>query len=775
MRRIALTVTGVVQGVGFRPFVYALARELGVVGFVGNDSSGVFIEAQGDPLVIAQFVARIRTDAPTLAQIDDVIVQERSPLAEGDFVIVMSHDQSRAQTTNVPPDVATCGDCLAELYDPQTRWFRYPFVSCTNCGPRITMVTGLPYDRPFTTMADFALCEDCRREYDDPTNRRFHAQSTACAACGPHLFFRSGEDPTTTVDGEDALRAAISMLLRGEIVAVKGIGGYHLAVDAENPHAVARLRRAKRRSDKPFAIMVNDVETAHGLVVLSDETTALLNSLAAPIVLAPLAENDHARAVGDGAAPNNGSLGVMLASSALHHLLFTTVDHVSGASLTTLIMTSGNLSSEPLCTDVEEAQRRLGNIADGWLHHNRRISMACDDSVVRVVNAAPMPIRRSRGYAPLPIRLPLHSSPALAVGGELKTTICVAEGHRAVMSQHIGDTENLETLALLGRTAEIIADITRISPRVVVADAHPGYLSARWARTYAEAVGASFHTVQHHHAHVASLLVEHGVEPDQAVLGVAFDGTGYGTDGSIWGGEFLLGSYSSVTRVGHLKPIALPGGDAAIRRPLRSALAHLSGASIRWSEAAAVMANSDQVERGVIQRMIDTGTSCTPTTSVGRLFDAVSSILGVCHDASYEGQAAIELEAVARGSSGHDASWRMDVVETDDGLVLDPGSLLRSAVASLGAGGDAAAAAYAFHSALADGVLEVARRVRDVRGVSLVGLTGGVFQNALLCELVSGKLTDRGFTVLTHRVVPPNDGGLALGQIAVAAANEGGA
>jgi hydrogenase maturation protein HypF len=770
MQRLRVAVSGVVQGVGFRPFVYQLAHELGLSGFVGNDIGGVFVEIQGDELAVKTFVERLWSDAPEMSQIDRVETDVLEPIAFDGFEIVESHDGTSAQASGVPPDSATCRDCLEELNDRDDRRYRYPFIACTNCGPRVTIVTGLPYDRPFTTMAAFPLCDACQSEYDDPLDRRFHAQPTACPVCGPQLSFVSSEHGSEIEHRERALTSAQAMLAEGGIVAIKGVGGYHLAVDATQPRAVTRLRERKHRSAKPFALLVPTLEIARGLVDLDDEAIAILCSRAAPIVLAPVSDTHLARTVAGSVAPGNGFLGVMLPSSPLHHLLLapgpTSVDPLSRI----LVMTSGNISDEPICTEVDQAQALLADIADGWLNHDRPISMACDDSVVRVVDRQAMPVRRSRGYAPLPIRLCVPSLPALAVGGELKTTLCIAQSTRAVMSQHIGDTENIATLDLLERTARIYAEITRIDPEVVIADAHPGYLSSKWAQRYAHEIGASFHSVQHHHAHLAALLAEHHVALGDPVLGVTFDGTGYGSDGSIWGGEFLLGSYDAVDRVGHLKSVSLPGGDAAIRRPLRSALTHLLSANVAWESSAAITEHSDKTERGVVARMIETGTSCTPTTSVGRLFDAFSSILNVCHDADYEGQAAIELEALARTASKSDQHWRAEVREEAGELILDPGPVLRAAVRSLAMGMPPRDAAAGFHHALAEGVVEMAKVIRAQRGVSVVGLTGGVFQNALLTDEVSGRLRSEAFTVLTHRVVPPNDGGLALGQIAVVAA-----
>ncbi len=772
--RAVVRVTGVVQGVGFRPFVHVLATSLGLTGHVGNDAAGVFAEVEGPADVVAEFVRRLRTDAPRGALVESVTAESMPPTGAAGFAIVASTDAGAQAVTLIPPDTAVCPDCLHELADPADRRYRYPFTACTYCGPRFTIVTGLPYDRPFTTMAGFPLCRECAREYADPADRRFHAQPTACPGCGPRLAFRPAGAPTTTSTGDAALADALRVLAAGGVVAVKGVGGYHLACDARQADGVARLRERKRRSAKPFAVMVRDLDRAHEVAHLDDGAVAALVSAQAPIVLAPARDTADARALGASVAPGNGHLGLLLPYSPLHHLLFAPHPDLPAVRLDTLVMTSGNLSDEPLCTDPAEADARLAGIADAWLHHDRPIHVACDDSVVRVVGGALQPVRRSRGYAPMPVPLPLEAPALLAVGGELKTTVCLAHGRRAWLSQHIGDTENLETLALLARTVDTLAALSRIDPQAVAADLHPGYLSRRWAAERAAAMGVPLVLVQHHHAHVAALLAEHGLPPDQPVLGVAFDGTGYGPDGTIWGGELLLGSYAEVSRVGHLVPVALPGGDAAIRRPARVALAHLRGAGLDWRPDLPPVAAADEVERGVVARMLDTGVGCTPTTSMGRLFDAVSSLVGVCQDATYEGQAAIELEALAEAAHDGPRGWALGVdVAATGALRLDPGPVLRAAVAAVLAGEQAGRVGWAFHSAVADGVGVAADLVRERTGVTTVGLTGGVFQNGVLTRACRDTLEQRGFAVLVHRVVPPNDGGLALGQVAVAAAGGG--
>ena len=765
-----MRVSGVVQGVGFRPFVHTLAVDLGLSGFVGNDADGVFLEAQGPSLALAELERRIREEAPPLAVVEEVRVEVLDPVEDDAieaesraagatspdprvplFGIVASGSGEGA--TSIPPDTAVCDTCVAEMRDPADRRHGYPFIACTHCGPRYTITTGLPYDRVNTTMVGFPLCPPCLAEYTDPTSRRFHAQPTACPECGPRLSM-----PVDQV--VQALRA-------GRIVAIKGIGGYHLACDARDSSAVTTLRARKQRGAKPFALMAADLATARAVAVIDGTAEALLTSPARPIVILPALD---ASLVAD-VAPGTGTLGVMLPYAPLHHLLF------DAGAPGLLVMTSGNLADEPICIDPAEAEQRLAGLADMFVHHDRPIHVACDDSVTRVVTRSPQPVRRSRGYAPMPLTLPMAGPPMLAMGGELKTTLCVASGRTAWLSQHIGDIANLETLAMLERTVETLCALQRVTPEVIVSDAHPGYLSRRWAADQASARGAEHLEVGHHHAHLASLLAEHRVPLGEPVLGVVLDGTGYGADGTIWGGELLLGSYADVERVGHLRPIALPGGDAAIRHPARTAAAHLHAAGLGW-EGTASAAACTVAEGAALARMLATGSHCTPTTSMGRLFDAIASLLDVRHEVEYEAQAAIELEALAASTTQEAAGWRSatgpygPVVHTDPGgdVILDPSGWIAQAVADRAAGLDPARSSRAFHLALAEALTDAVLLVRDRYGMDTVGLTGGVFANDVLSSACQGSLRRAGLTVLVHGVVPPNDGGLALGQAAVAAA-----
>jgi hydrogenase maturation protein HypF len=758
--RRRIRVTGVVQGVGFRPFVHRLANELGLAGQVGNDVDGVFAEVEGRGADVEAFVERVTTDAPPLARVHRVTSTVVVARGERGFRIVDSRARGPGRTF-VSPDVAVCADCLAELFDPNDRRYRYPFVNCTNCGPRFTITVRLPYDRPNTTMAGFDLCPDCRRDYDDPADRRFHAQPVACAACGPRLWF---DGPQGSVDGTDpALAAAQSALAGGGIVAVKGLGGYHLACDATDDAAVDRLRRRKQRPHKAFAVMVRDVAVGRRLARIDATEAAVLAGRAAPIVLVDrlagsgLAASELAPSV----APGNPRLGVFLPYTPLHHLLFRPVPGIDAPAPEALVMTSGNLSDEPICTDAADARRRLGRIADGWLDHDRPIHLPCDDSVVEVATGEERPVRRSRGYAPLPVELPFDVPPLLATGGELKNTFCLAAGRDAWMSHHVGDMGSVETLAAFERSTRQFIRIYDVVPRRTVTDAHPGYQVRRWAD---ERAGRPVDVVQHHHAHVASLMVEHHVGAGERVIGIAFDGTGYGPDGAIWGGEILVAGYRRFERAGHLRYVRLPGGDAAVRRPYRMALAHLRAAGIEWSPDLPPVRVASAPERATIGRQLDQESGGVPTSSVGRLFDAVSSLLDVCHVVSYEAQAAIELEALAAPCLDQAAGYRIAVV----GGELDPTPLLWSIAADLRNHRPAGEIAAGFHVALARAVARVAADVRSRTGIDRVGLTGGVFQNGLLVRVARDELVRLGFRVLTHRTVPPNDGGLALGQVAIA-------
>ncbi|MEU0433098.1 carbamoyltransferase HypF [Streptomyces sp. NPDC006290] len=771
-----ITVTGVVQGVGFRPFVYTLAEELGLTGWVTNNARGVEAEVEGPTADVAAFCARIGTRPPPLAVVESV--EHRAvPLVNDGSVFTIRPSSGGPGRTLVAPDTATCDACLSELADPADRRYRHPFITCTHCGPRFTIVTSLPYDRDSTTMAGFPMCADCAREYADPADRRFHAQPIACPACGPRLTLRTGpDDPGELRDGQ-ALAEARRLLAEGAVVAVKGIGGYHLACDAGDPAAVRTLRKRKNRGGKPFAVLAGSLETVRRLAHVGPEERELLLGPRKPVVLLRrrAGAGDEIAA---GVAPGSPDLGFMLPYTPVHRLLLGLPGDPPGPAV--LVMTSGNRSGEPIVTDDAEALTRLAGLADAWLGHDRPIHVPCDDSVVRVCAGAELPVRRSRGYAPFPIALPVPVVPALAVGGDLKNTFCAGDGRYAWLSAHVGDMDDLATLTAFERATGHLTDLTAVAPRLLVADRHPGYRATQWARRTAEARGLTLRQVQHHHAHVASAMAEHGLDGSAPVIGVAFDGTGYGDDGAVWGGEVLLADYDGYRRFAHLGYVALPGGDAAVRNPYRMALSHLRAAGLPWRDELPCASAATPEERRLLERQLDRGLNCVPTSSMGRLFDAVSSLAGVCHRVEYEAQAAMELENAALGDLAgpladderNDAyRFMLRAVRQDPEvpLIADPAPVLAAAVADVRAGVTAGPVARRFHRAVVDLVLEVCTVARVRTGIRTVALSGGVFCNALLTEGCGAVLERDGFTVLRHHRVPPNDGGLALGQLIVAA------
>ena len=740
-----IRIRGIVQGVGFRPFVYRAAMETGVTGSVANDPSGVHMQVHGEGPAIDAFIRRLDSPPP-MARIDEIVVETISSPVRFPDTFTISESSDHGGRTTIPPDTAVCPQCLQEMADPNDRRYRYPFIACTDCGPRFTITTGLPYDREHTTMVDFPLCAECRIDYEDPGGRRYHAQPTACPQCGPQI-----------TGGLERLREAASELTSGLIVAIKGVGGYHLACNARDADAVATLRRRKARGPKPFAVMARDVSIAHSIVDIDDLETSTLQSPGAPIVVGTARDEQLHRSV----APGNGSIGVMLPYAPIHHLLF------EFGAPEVLVMTSGNLSDEPICINSVEAELRLSGLADSFVHHDRRIHLPCDDSVIRFIEHVPQPIRQSRGSAPTSLPLPVPGSHCVAVGGELKATACVSDGEYAWISQHIGDTSSLETLDVLESTITTLVDIERITPRSIISDLHPGYLSAQWASRFARERGIDHFGVQHHHAHMASLLVEHEVDPVTPVLAIALDGTGYGLDGTIWGGEILVGGYREAVRCAHLAPVLLPGGDAATKHPDRIAASYLLASDLTWNEDIPSIGALGR-NHALLRAMLTKGTSCVPTSSAGRLFDAASSLLGICHEVQYEGQAAIELEAVALASEPV-VLPEPAIIDAGEGWQLDSSPLIRGLVEALRAGHPVAGIAHGFHQALAAGLTRCAVLVREQTGVTTAGLTGGVFANRVLTSYLQGNLVQEGFGVLTHRVVPPNDGGLALGQVAVAA------
>ncbi|MFE2875785.1 carbamoyltransferase HypF [Streptomyces roseus] len=774
VERRRVTVRGVVQGVGFRPYVYTRATGLGLAGHVTNTPEGVVAEVEGAPAAVSAFCERLAADAPPLAVVDAVDHHQVPASGGAGFTIIASRSGGPARTL-VSPDVATCADCLAELADPADRRHRHPFITCTHCGPRFTIVTGLPYDRAHTTMARFPLCPDCAREYADPADRRFHAQPVACPACGPRLRLLAGT-PARETAGADPVAEARRMLADGAILAVKGLGGYHLACDAGNPAAVAELRRRKARGNKPFALMARQDADIEALVHLGPAERDLLTGPVRPIVLLRRRPEAARELVADAVAPGSPDLGVMLPYTPVHHLLLGLPGDPPGPRL--LVMTSGNLSGEPIVTDDTEALDRLARLADAWLTHDRPIHVPCDDSVVRVCDGEVLTLRRSRGHAPLPLDLPLPVPATLAAGGDLKNAFCLGEGRKAWLSAHIGDMDDLATQYAFERAEQQLESITGVTPGLLAVDRHPGYRSGRLVR--GRAAGRPVAGVQHHHAHIASAMAEHGEGGARKVIGFAFDGTGYGDDGAVWGGEVLLADYAGYTRFAHLAYVPLPGGDAAVHRPYRMALSHLRAAGLDWDPDLPCTAACPPEELRLLRRQLERDLHCVPTSSMGRLFDAVSSLAGVCQHAGYEAQAAIELEGAAvtasateaRADDGAGYAFALRPAVTDGHgapLAADPAPVLAAVVRDVRAGIAPAVVAARFHAAVADLVAALAVLARERHGLDTVALTGGVFANTLLSCACARLLRERGFTVLRHHRVPPNDGGLALGQLMVAA------
>jgi len=783
--RRRIVVTGVVQGVGFRPFVWRLATGLGLDGWVENDSAGVTIEVEGEADRVADFERGLASDPPPMARVGQVagVTLPAGPVASAGgprtgFAILDSHRQAGA-VTSLPADIATCAACLAEVRDPGHRRHRHPFANCTDCGPRFTIIRALPYDRPATTLARFGLCSECAREYADPFDRRFHAQPISCPRCGPVVWFSAGASSARPAGmdmdcptGDAAIARARARLRAGAILAIKGVGGFHLACDATSA-AVSLLRARKRRPSKPLAVMVGTVAAAEEFGIVSDAERRLLQSPENPIVL--LRKRGPGGILAEAVAPGVGHVGVMLPAFPLHRLLLE-ADH--GVPMPPLVMTSGNRSEEPIEHDNVSAVEVLGPLVDGFLLHDRDIHIRCDDSVVRVTAGHVLPIRRSRGHAPLPIRLAAPGPDLIAIGGELKSTIAVARGDQVWLSQHIGDLANPAALEALDHTASHFLALFSVRPEAVVADLHPGYHSARYAAALAVRLGVPLLRVQHHAAHAAALLADHfathAALPAGPVVIAAFDGSGFHPDGSIAGGEFFHGKGegngegSALDSCARLAPFLLPGGDAAIRHPWRTALALLHAAGVAWHDGLAPVREAGRAAP-VLHRQLERRIACTPTTSMGRLFDGVAALVGVCQSVDHEGQAAMALEGLAADS------WKCPrdycfAIEVGEGAIVRISwqGMVTRIVADVFAGVPAGEIAAGFHVAVARMIVEVARAVAAGEGHGrppAVGLTGGVFQNALLVEESCAALFAAGFEPFCHRVVPPNDGGLALGQV----------
>jgi hydrogenase maturation protein HypF len=757
MERRAIAIQGTVQGVGFRPYVFGLASSLDLGGFVRNGTGGVRIEVEGERSSLDQFVSRVIANPPPLALIERWSCSDRQPTGERKFRIETS-DVAQAGEIAVAPDAATCEDCLAELFDPSDRRYRYPFLNCTNCGPRLTIVRSVPYDRERTTMSGFAMCERCRAEYDNPADRRFHAQPNACPACGPNLTAVDANG-NSLAEKDGALALFATTILNGGTGALKGIGGYHLVCDARSDAAVAELRRRKHRDDKPFAIMVRDINAARALCELEQAETALLTSPRRPI---SLLRKRNQSSLADAVAPGNPFLGIMLPYAPVHHLLLHDLQNIP------LVMTSGNRSDEPIAYDEADALQRLAGIADVFLTHDRPIHVRCDDSVTRIINGAESPIRRSRGYAPHPVPLPISCpAPILAVGGQLKATFALGDRDRAILSHHMGDLDQFEAYQAFEQDVALYEQLFSLQPQYIAHDLHPDYATTQYANQRVIAQGIQLVPIQHHHAHMASCMAEHGL--NEPVIGVTFDGTGYGTDGAIWGGEILVGDYRQFRRAAHLRYVGMPGGERAIREPWRMALSHLHDAGI---ELPSLSQRLPADAARTVKRMLERKLNSPSTSSAGRLFDAVASLANVRDRVSFEGQAAVQLEWLATESSD-DGHYPYAVsAPLDDGspMLIDTRPLIREVAAEADRGVDRSVIARRFHNTLAAMIIEVCGQIRKQTGINTVVLSGGVFMNALLATQTERLLGESGFVAYRHQRVPPNDGGLSLGQLAVAAA-----
>ena len=765
-------VTGVVQGVGFRPFVYGLATRLALRGWVCNTSAGVDIVIQGEEQQVDSFARSLTVEAPPLARIDQVTAWDE---ADGPFTgfEIRESESVEGAFQPVSPDVALCPDCERELLDPNDRRYLYSFINCTNCGPRYTIIKDLPYDRPATTMADFPMCDACRAEYEDPGNRRFHAQPVACPECGPFLQLRMPSDVASKVVNIDLRWSAIvkarRLLREGKIVAIKGLGGFHLACDATNEEAVAELRRRKGRAGKPFALMFADVKTVNQDCFVDRSEMALLNGHEKPIVLLDRKSRTNiARSV----APDMDTLGVMLPYTPMHHLLLNQTDPILQREPVppVLVMTSGNFSEEPIATDNVDAFERLAPLADVFLVHNRDIHIRCDNSVVRVDhwqnangNERKQPpvmyLRRSRAYAPYPVQLPFDLAPSLAVGGELKNTFCLTREHYAFLSHHIGDMENVEVYESFEQGVDHLSRLFRIQPELIAHDMHPGYFTTRYAEERSDLPRVP---VQHHHAHIAACMADNGLT-DRRVIGLSFDGTGYGTDGKIWGGEVLLASYADFERAAHLEYLPLPGGDTATHYPWRIAVGYAQALGLDI-EGLPFLQSLELQSVDVVRKQVQKKLNSPETSSMGRLFDAVACLAGVRNKVTYEAQAAMELEVLSKPYLENAPVYPFEI----EGENIRVAELLRQIIADIGCQKSAGWIGARFHQTLASMSMEVSRQMRDTYGINEVALSGGVWQNQVLLDLARTKLTQNGFIVYTHQQTPANDGGLALGQTVVA-------
>jgi hydrogenase maturation protein HypF len=751
--RREIRVTGIVQGVGFRPYVFRLATERGLTGTISNTSAGVTIEIQGPIKSVEDFTSALPIEAPPLARITDVVIHELACNGEGEFRIVSSHT-GEAVRALISPDVGICDECLRELFDPANRRHLYPFINCTNCGPRFTIVRDIPYDRPRTSMSAFLMCDECRKEYENPRDRRFHAEPIACWKCGPQLELWDSRGQK--VQCSDPVAEAVTRLREGEIVAVKGLGGFHLAVDATNSAAVELLRNRKRRVEKPFAVMVPDVKTAEIFCEIGSQAKDALTSRQRPIVLLP---KKPGIAISEAVAPCQHDLGFFLPYTPSHHLLFA-IGQFQG-----LVMTSGNLSEEPIAIDNREAAIRLSGVAGAYLMHNREILLRCDDSVVKPTAGRVRQFRRSRGYVPSPLELHKDVPQILAVGGELKNTICLTRGRNAFLSQHIGDLENVESFSFFSEAVEHLQRILQIRPDAIAYDLHPGYFSTKWALTQ---TGARLIGVQHHHAHIASCMAENGIEGK--VIGFALDGTGYGSDGAVWGGEALIASYESFERAGHIEYVPLPGGAAAIREPWRmgvSYLAHAFGSDF-LNLGIPFTNNIARGKAETMLRMMERHVNSPLTSSCGRLFDGVAAVIGLRQTVNYEAQAAMEMESAALAAPKRAGAYPFSLIRDGNRWQIGIRPLFQAIVNDVKQNTPVETISLRYHNGLVEILSQLAECLREEFSLQRICLSGGTFQNGYLLSTLIRKLEANGFEVFTQAAVPAGDGGLSLGQALVA-------
>lgn len=745
-------IKGIVQGVGFRPFVYSLALKNNLTGWVRNSSNGVEIEINGSPSNMETFLFFLQNAPPALSRIDIMNVVDSNPNRYKEFTIIESNSME-GEFLPVSPDYCICEDCLKELFDPHNRRYRYPFINCTNCGPRFTIIQDIPYDRPKTTMAPFKMCDQCFAEYKNPLDRRYHAQPTACPVCGPQVSLMIGNEKVA--EGDTAIQVSRRMIQNGKILAVKGLGGYHLACDAANFETVETLRARKKRSEKPFALMAYSLETIQKYCLISPSEKKVLESKERPIVLLETRSvNDLSPLV----APSQNHLGFMLPYTPLHYLLL----QPSEENPTVWVMTSANISDEPIAYQDQEAATRLEKIADGFLIHNREIHMRVDDSVTRIIADKNYPIRRSRGFAPNPVITPLKLPQILATGAELKNTFCLTRDNYAFISHHIGDLENYETLQSFEEAIYHYQKLFRINPELVASDMHPDYLASRFAHQYADNLKIPNIHIQHHHAHLAACLADNQYDREEPVIGLCYDGTGYGTDGAIWGGEILVGNYAQYHRKYHLRYVPLPGGDVSIRIPARMALSHLWANGMEWDNSLPCVSALCMEDKTVLEIQLSKQINTPPTSSMGRLFDAVASLIGVRHKVSYEGQAAIEIEALA--DPGETGFYPISI---GNGLI-DPKPLFEAIIVDLHKNTPIHILSARFHNSIVELSINACKSIRRENNINQVALSGGVWQNKVLLENTTKRLIKEQFDVMIHHTVPTNDGGLSLGQALIA-------